>query len=50
MNVSREMLQESRQLKQIGKKIMRKIIQMLTEIAEAEEAESILRDEKILSS
>jgi heat shock protein beta len=39
LNVSRETLQESKTLRQIGKKVVRKIIQMMADMAEKEESE-----------
>ncbi|KAH7830474.1 putative endoplasmin [Monocercomonoides exilis] len=39
LNVSRETLQESKTLRQIGKKVVRKIIQMISEMAEKAESE-----------
>jgi heat shock protein beta len=34
LNISREMLQESKMLRMIGRKIVRKVIQMMTELAD----------------
>ncbi|KAH7831843.1 putative HSP90 [Monocercomonoides exilis] len=47
LNASRETLQESKMLRQIGEKVVRKIIQMISEIAEKAESEGDQSNEKI---
>lgn len=42
LNVSREMLQESRTMRQISKKLVRKIIQMISDLAEKEDKDGDL--------